>query len=139
MKKPKQESIELARHIYIFLHEYAPVHLTSSRHTLKSYQTALFLFITFLECEKGVQSISLKPDCFSGVNIEQWIEWLMNVRNCSSDTANNRLASLRIFLKYLGSRDPSYLYLYQEALVIPRKKESTKKSADCPGRLFRFC
>ena len=136
MKKQKQEAVELARYIHIFLHEYAPVHLTSSRHTLKSYQTALF---TFLECEKGVQSISLKPDCFCRVNIEQWIGWLMNTRTCSSGTANNRLASLRTFLKYLGSRDPSYLYLYQEALVIPRKKESTKKSADCPGRLFRFC
>ena len=70
MKKQKQEAVELARYIHIFLHEYAPVHLTSSRHTLKSYQTALFLFITFLECEKGVQSISLKPDCFCRVNIE---------------------------------------------------------------------
>lgn len=132
MKKQKQEAVELARYIHIFLHEYAPVHLTSSRHTLKSYQTALFLFITFLECEKGVQSISLKPDCFCRVNIEQWIGWLMNTRTCSSGTANNRLASLRTFLKYLGSRNPSYLYLYQEALVIPRKKGIRKKICGLP-------
>ena len=52
-----------------------------------------------------------------GINIEQWIDWLMDTRDCTSDTANNRLSSLRAFLKYLGSRDPSYLYLYQEALL----------------------
>lgn len=127
MKKPKKEAIETARHIHIFLREYAPAHLTSSQHTLKSYQTALFLFMTFLECEKGIQNISLKPDCFSRINIEQWIGWLMDTRDCTSDTANNRLSSLRAFLKYLGSRDPSYLYLYQEALAIPRKKGIRKK------------
>lgn len=127
MKKTEKEAVEIAGHIHIFLHEYAPAHLTSSRHTLKSYKTALFLFFTFLENEKGIRSTSLKAGCFSRANIEQWVEWLMNVRNCASDTANNRLASLRVFLKYLGSRDPSYLYFYQESLGIPRKKGMCKK------------
>lgn len=95
MKKNNKEAVEIARYIHIFLHEYAPAHLTSSKHTLKSYQTALFLFFIFLESEKGIRSISLEPGCFSRANIEQWIEWLMDVRNCTSDTANNRLASLR--------------------------------------------
>lgn len=127
MRRPTKEAIEIAGHIHMFLSEYAPMHLTSSKHTLKSYRTALFLYIVFLEAEKGIQSCSLKPDCFSRRNIEQWVEWLVNARKCSDGTANNRLASLRAFLKYLGGRDVSYLYLCQEAAVIPRKKAIRKK------------
>lgn len=127
MKKPTKEAIEIAGYIHMFLNKYAPMHLTSSKHTLKSYRTALFLYLVFLEAEKEVQSSSLKSGCFSRVNIEQWLEWLVKARKCTNDTANNRLASLRAFLKYLGSRDISYLYLYQEAAVIPRKKSMRKK------------
>lgn len=52
---------------------------------------------------------------------------MKEVRECSPDTCNNRLASIRTFLKYLGSRDASYLYLYQEASEIPRRKCIKKK------------
>ena len=48
-------------------------------------------------------------------------------RGCSPETCNNRLASLRAFLKYLGSRNISMLYLYDDATRIPRKKEVHKK------------
>lgn len=122
MNSPKKEAIETAKYIHIFLYEYAPTYLTSSRHTLKSYRTALFLYVLFLESEKGIRNISLDLNCFSRGNIEQWVKWLMDKRGCTSGTVNNRLASLRSFLKYLGSRDPSYLYLYQEALAIPQRK-----------------
>lgn len=51
MKNPKK-AVETARHIHTFLHEYAPTHLTSSRHTLKSYQTALFYFLHFWNAKR---------------------------------------------------------------------------------------
>ena len=122
MKKTTKEAVEIAGFIHSFLNTYAPTHLTSSKHTLKSYRTALYLYLVFLEKEKDIQVESLKFDCFSRINIEKWIEWLINARNSSNDSVNNRLASLRVFLKYLGSRNISYLYLYQEATGIPRKK-----------------
>lgn len=58
---------------------------------------------------------------------EEWLRWLMEQRSCSSETCNNRLASLRAFLKYLGSREISLLYLSEDATRIPRKKEVHKK------------
>jgi len=127
MKKPTKGAIEVAGYIHTFLKEYAPKHLTASKHTLKSYRTALFLYFVFLEEMKEIRDSALKFDCFSRINIEQWVEWLVGTRKCSDDTANNRLASLRVFLKYLGSRDISYLYLFQEAEEIPRKEGIRKK------------
>lgn len=49
MKKPTRESMELATYIHGFLTEYAPVHLTTSEHTLKNYKTSLSLYLVFLQ------------------------------------------------------------------------------------------
>ena len=51
----------------------------------------------------------------------------MEQRGCSPETSNNRLASLRAFLKYLGRLEISLLYLFEDATRIPRKKEVHKK------------
>ena len=55
MKKATKESILIARYIYSFLNEYVPSQKTDSTHTLKSYQYALVLYMTFLETEKGIR------------------------------------------------------------------------------------
>lgn len=127
MKKASNESIIIARHINAFLNEYVPSQKTHSSQTLKSYQYALALYIGFLEAEKGIRTESLCGGCFSRIIIEEWLQWLMEQRNCSPETCNNRLASLRAFLKYLGSRDIFLLYLSEDATRIPRKREVRKK------------
>jgi len=127
MKKAMNESILIARYINTFLNEYVPSQKTHSIHTLKSYQYALTLYIDFLETIKEISAESLCGACFSRTTIEVWLEWLMEQRGCSPKTCNSRLASLRVFLKYLGSREISLLYLFEDATRIPRKKEVRKK------------
>ena len=121
------ESVVLARHINAFLNEYVPSQKTKSSHTLKAYSDALSLYIGFLETEKSINSSNLNGNCFCAANIEDWLVWLMESRSCSPETCNNRLASLRTFLKYLGRRDVSYLHLSQAASQIERRKVYTKK------------
>ena len=127
MKKATNESVIIARHINGFLNEYVPSQKTSSSQTLKSYQYALTLYIGFLETEKGISAERLCGGCFSRIIIEEWLQWLMKQRGCSPETCNNRLASLRTFLKYLGNREIFLLYLSEDATRIPRKKEVRKK------------
>ncbi len=127
MKKATNESVMIARHINAFLNEYVPSQKSRSSHTLKSYQYALALYIGFLETEKGISSERLCGGCFSRTIIEEWLQWLMELRGCSPETCNNRLASLRAFLKYLGSKEILLLYLSEDATRIPRKKEVRKK------------
>jgi site-specific recombinase XerD len=121
------ESIVLARHINAFLNEYVPSQKTRSTHTLKAYNDTLSLYVGFLEMEKGINSSTLNGACFCISNIEEWLVWLMESRKCSPETCNNRLASLRAFLKYLGSRDVLYLHLSQSASQIERRKTNAKK------------
>jgi len=127
MKKATNESIMIARHINAFLNEYVPSQKIRSSHTLKSYQYALALYIGFLETEKGISAERLCDGCFSRATIEEWLRWLMELRGCSPETCNNRLASLRAFLKYLGSREILKFYLFDDATRIQRKKEIRKK------------
>ena len=121
------ESLSLARHINAFLNEYAPSQKTESAHTLKAYNDTLSLYIGFLESKKGVGPGKLDAECFGVPVIEEWLVWLMESRSCGPETCNNRLASLRAFLKYLGGRDVSYLCLSQAASRIKRKKAFAKK------------
>ncbi len=127
MKKATNESVMIARHINTFLSEYVPSQKSRSSHTLKSYRYALALYIGFLKTEKKVSTESLCGRCFDRVVIEEWLKWLIDLRGCSPETCNNRLASLRAFLKYLGSREISLLYLYEDATRIPRKKQFRRK------------
>ena len=121
------ESVVIARHINAFLNEYVPSQKSRSEHTLKAYSDTLSLYIGYLDMEKGVRPETLSGECFCVENIEKWLVWLMDFRSCSADTCNNRLASLRAFLRYLGTRDMLYIHLSQAASQIPRRKVFSKK------------
>jgi len=127
MRKSNNEAVIIARHINTFLHEYMPMQKTRSEHTLKSYETAITLYLGFLETEKHIDSSNLRAASFDSPHIEEWLQWLMEKRNCLPETCNIRLASLRVFLAYLGKREVSMLYLSSEASQIDRKKTYQKK------------
>jgi site-specific recombinase XerD len=127
MKQSNKEACKIACYIHDWLSEYAPSLKSSSSHTVKSHSHALSLFISFLESDKKILPSSFCSGCFSRNVMEEWILWLKNKRNNSPETCNNRLASMRAFLKYLGNRDVSCLYLSQEASQIPRQKSLRKK------------
>jgi site-specific recombinase XerD len=127
LKKSSKEAVIIATHIGKFLNEYVPSQKTRSENTLKSYSQTVTLYLGFLETEKRISSATLSGECFSVQYIEDWLVWLMRVRNCSPGTCNVRLASLRVFLKYLAKVDVSKLYLSSAASQIHRRKTVRKK------------
>jgi site-specific recombinase XerD len=127
MKKATKEAVMIARYMSAFLDEYVPSRKSSSGHTLKSYNYALSLYIGFLETEKGIYTGNLRRECFSREYIEEWLIWLVEKRGCSPQTCNNRLSSLRVFLKYLAIRDISFISVSEDASRISRKRETHKK------------
>jgi len=126
MTRSNNEAVTFSRYISDFLYDYAPNMLTNSKHTLKSYKDALTLYIHFLESESITPS-AFNRACFERLRIEKWIRWLKEIRGCSPDTCNVRLASIRVFLEYVGSRDVGLIYLYQDAKLIKRQKCVRKK------------
>jgi len=126
MVKNKNDAVVFSRYISDFLYDYAPAQLTHSERTLKSYKDALTLYVRFLE-EEGTTPSDFTKTCFERMFIEKWIKWLKEKRNSCPDTCNVRLASIRVFLEYIGSRDVSLMYLYQSANNIKRQKCAHKK------------
>ena len=125
--KKNEESRRIAGYIYTWLNEYVPTVKSNSEHTIRSYKTSLSLYANYLKQVKNVKPKTLTASCFSRPYIEEWIKWLKQERQCSPETCNNRLASLRSFLRYLGSRDISFLFLTQNADTIPFQKTLRKK------------
>lgn len=126
MKRNDKEAAQMAGYISEFLNSYAPIALTNSEHTLKSYKDALVLYIAFLESE-GITPSQLAKSCFEKTVVERWLLWLKEERGCCPETCNVRLGSLRVFLEFLGSKDIGLLCLYQDARSIKRRKCTKKK------------
>ena len=124
--KKNDDPMKIARHMSEFLDSYAPGFLTTSEHTLKSYRDAMVLYIGFLE-NSGVTPDTLSRQHFERGWVEKWIVWMKETRRCSPDTCNVRLGSFRMFLRFLGSRDIEFQYLYQEAREVKRQKCAKKK------------
>lgn len=120
------EASLLAKHISFFLNEYVPARKTGSANTLKAYQDTIGLYLQFLE-QRGTNCKSLAASCFGKDRIGEWLGWLRTERGNQPETRNNRLASLRTFLKYLGHKEARFLYLYQDALEIERFRTQKKK------------
>jgi site-specific recombinase XerD len=106
---------------------YAPAHLTDSENTLKSYQVTLGKYLGFLEDDKGFSIQTISAECFEKQVIEEWMRHMRNIERLSPDTCNIRLGGLRTYLKYLGTREVKYKYLYSEAIDIPLMKTEKKK------------
>lgn len=127
MKNKNSDATELSRYISEFLSDYAPSHLTSSENTLRSYETALTLYIGYLEGKCAVTPDKFSRECFDRKHIEGWLEWLADERGCSAETCNARLSTIRAFARYLSSRSIKYVAVNTDAASIPFRKTIKKK------------
>ncbi len=117
---------KISRLIGDWINSYLPTMKARSVKTIEAYENSISLYLTFLEMEKVVQELKIVPDSFCHRNIEKWLIWLRDVRNCCPATCNNRLAAIRAFLKYVALKTPKLAFLYQEAMLIPQLKTYRK-------------
>jgi len=127
MRKAEKESLSIAKYVNSFLTVYVPSLKNQSENTVRSHEMAISLFLGYLEVEQNVNPATFNSKCFSRGMIEKWLLWLRNERCCAPQTCNVRLASLRVFLKYLGEMDVSMLHISHAASAIPRMKTVRKK------------
>jgi site-specific recombinase XerD len=120
------QGTKIIRLVGTWINDYLPDRNVVSDKTVTNYETAMSLFLDFLEQKKHITVGTLSPQCFATVNIEDWLDWLSKTRKCGSNTCNNRLSALRSFLKYVARTDKSFAYLYADAQTIPLRKVANK-------------
>lgn len=121
------ESRAIANAVKTWLAESLPSVGSHSSNTSSSYITSITLFFTFLADVQGIRPPDLCADVFSAEKIEAWLNWLSNERGCCANTCNNRLSSLRSFLKHLQKKDARFCKVYIESLDIKQRHVQKKK------------
>ena len=122
------------KRFYSTVCEFLTIHLPKRRclseNTIKSYKTAINLFIDYLTEEKGVKIHKLSFAHLNSDNISAFLDWLQSNRGISASSRNQRLMALRSFAKFAASQDAEYLSLQAELASVPMQKS--------PGKTVEF-
>ena len=98
--------------------------------TMRTYKMVMRLYVQFLGRDKHVTPDGLSGDCFCRANLEEWMTIMQTTRKCSNATCNHHVAIVRMFLKYLCSKDISYLTYYTDVCQIKKMKCPRKNMED---------
>ena len=119
---------------YGIVHDYLNVYLPSlkecSPNTIKSYREGLTMFLTYVADETGIRIFQVGFKDLSPENLTSYIAWLTAERHCSNTTINQRIAIIRSFLKYAGTRFPDLNSYYVQMQQIPFKKAEKKLTVE---------
>jgi len=121
---PVAKHTDFAYHLTNYLTVYLPSVKNFSINTIHSYRDTFKLFLLYCSEELKIPSVKLQiqlitPDILSG-----FIVWLKSKRGNSVSSANQRLAVFHSFFRYLQSREPQYIFQYQQILSVEMAKTS---------------
>lgn len=105
-----------------FLCEYIVTERNLARNTRKSYRDTFSLLLPFVskKLRKPVDRLAVRD--LSSSQILQFLTHLEVDRECSGRTRNQRLAAIRAFARFIGSRDPSHVEWCGHIRAIASKK-----------------
>lgn len=116
------ELVTLGPWLRRFLVEYIVTERNLARNTRKSYRDTFRLLLPFVsrKLRKPVDRLAVR-DLTSRV-VLQFLTHLEEDRGCSARTRNQRLAAIRAFARFVGSRDPAHVEWSGHIRAIASKK-----------------
>ena len=97
-----------------FLTVYLPVTRNCSRNTTAAYRDAFTLFLRFMEDRLATPPDRVSFTDFTTPNVTDFLDWLHTDRGCSATTANQRLAALKSFFRYIQAEAPEQIVQAQQ-------------------------
>ncbi len=118
--KIKRNTKDLATLMNDWLRIHLPNVRFRSMNTVNTYESALSLFLDFLEEKKQISIFTFGEECFKREWIEEWISFIHTDKHNSKRTCDLRLSCIRSLLKYLSSKNVLFLPYYLDACDIAR-------------------
>lgn len=121
-------------HFLSLLEHYVNVYMPQSKglsgNTVASYKACFRLLLNFMKTEKGIDASCITFRMLDQNTISGFLDWIENVRNCSTLTRNQRLAALCAFSEYAQNHDFDAASCFRLAVArVPRKKAVGKERA----------
>ncbi len=120
--KNKSESILFWEKAREYVDHYLPDIRKASHNTVSSYRTGLNQFIDYLEQQKNCGRKDISFSNFTRANINDYLGWLLNIKNLSPKTCNLRLASIHSLMEFASGEDDKIMPLYLNACSVKRLK-----------------
>jgi site-specific recombinase XerD len=108
--------------VQTFFERYLPLERNLSPNTVLSYRDAMLLFLHYAGETLGQDPDRLEIAQLDAGLVRGFLEWLRRTRRCKARTANQRLAALKAFLKYVASIAPEHLDRCRQIRDIPNKR-----------------
>lgn len=115
---------DFAYHLTNYLTVYLSGTKNFSINTVHSYRDTFKLLLKYCEEELHISAGKLRLRMITPKMISGFILWLKDSRGNSDATANQRLAVIHAFFKYLQSREPQFLLQCQQILAVEGAKLS---------------
>jgi site-specific recombinase XerD len=105
-----------------FLCEHIVTERNLARNTQKSYRDTFSLLLPFISSKLRKPADRLVVCDLTSEHVLQFLTHLEEDRKCSARTRNQRLASIRAFARFVGSRDPAHVEWCGQIRAIASKK-----------------
>ena len=105
-----------ADEFFILVRSWLTVHLPRARrlspHTIRSYKTAINTLLTYLTETRQMKLAEVSFEVINRATITAFTTWLLDTRNLSPSSANQRLAAIKSFLCYCAGEDPALVAIW---------------------------
>ncbi len=112
----------LSYYICLFLIQFLPNEKGLSINTIVSYRDALKLLMKYVDEYFGLKVDSLSVHTIDDDTVRKFLDYLEEIRKCTPQTRNARLAALKTFFYYLGREVPECLDNSRKIASIVQKK-----------------
>lgn len=109
-----------------FLSEHIVTERQLARNTQTSYRDSLALLVAFLAAKARKPPDRLALEDLTPPRVLEFLAHLEQERDCSAATRNQRLAAIRAFARFVGSRDPARLEWCAQIRAIATKKAAPR-------------
>ena len=101
-----------------FLTVHLPVTRACSRNTICAYRDAFMLFLRFMDQQQATPPDKVSFADFTTSTVAAFLGWLRTDRQCATATANQRLAALKSFFRYVQSQAPEQIAQARQVLGV---------------------